>query len=116
MECLDGIRVFSALWVIYAHVHALMLMGPTTNLAYLPEVRKTSNFIIINSFESAFFFFQWASQYTSTVLLLAPLVISCSFIYIFIIRLIKFKLQTFGGHISFYEWFISNVIGSKTFG
>lgn len=42
MDCLNGIRVFSALWVIYAHAHIMTLFSPVSNFAYVPEV---SNFI-----------------------------------------------------------------------
>lgn len=38
MDCLNGIRVFSALWVIYAHAHVMTMMGPVYNYAYIPEV------------------------------------------------------------------------------
>lgn len=38
MECLDGIRMFSALWVIYGHAHIMSFFGPTSNLAHLSDV------------------------------------------------------------------------------
>lgn len=38
MDCLNGIRVFSALWVIYAHAHIMTMLAPTFNFAYVPEV------------------------------------------------------------------------------
>lgn len=39
MECLNGIRVFSALWVIYAHAAVMTMMAPVFNFAYIPEVK-----------------------------------------------------------------------------
>lgn len=42
MECLNGIRALSALWVLYAHSHVLLLATPALNIAYLPEVRSNS--------------------------------------------------------------------------
>lgn len=38
MDCLNGIRVFSALWVIYAHAHVMTMLAPIFNFAYVPEV------------------------------------------------------------------------------
>lgn len=40
MECLNGIRVLSALWVLYAHSHVMLLATPIFNFAYMPEVRS----------------------------------------------------------------------------
>lgn len=40
MDCLNGIRVFSAVWVIYAHAHVMTMMGPLYNFAYVPEVKQ----------------------------------------------------------------------------
>lgn len=40
MECLNGMRVFSALWVIYAHAHVMTMIAPTFNFAYIPEVNR----------------------------------------------------------------------------
>lgn len=45
MECLDGIRFFSALWVIYAHAHVMVFLGPVSNYAYVPEVNLIYHFL-----------------------------------------------------------------------
>lgn len=47
MECLNGIRVFSALWVMYAHAHVMVMLGPVFNFAYIPEVKSHHSFQIL---------------------------------------------------------------------
>lgn len=44
MECLNGIRVLSAIWVLYAHAHAMVVFGPIFNYAYIPVVRQMKYF------------------------------------------------------------------------
>ncbi|XP_031623683.1 nose resistant to fluoxetine protein 6-like isoform X2 [Contarinia nasturtii] len=51
IECLTGIRVLSALWVIYAHANVMTMLAPVVNFAYIPE---------------------YVSKYSTIVLLLAP--------------------------------------------
>lgn len=38
LECLNGMRVLSAFWVIYAHSNIVSLGGPVFNIKYLLEV------------------------------------------------------------------------------
>ena len=38
LECLNGMRVLSAFWVIYAHSNVMALGGPVFNILYLLEV------------------------------------------------------------------------------
>lgn len=38
LECLNGMRVISAFWVIYAHSNIVSLGGPIFNMAYLLDV------------------------------------------------------------------------------
>lgn len=38
MGCLNGIRVLSIVWVIYAHSYMILALGPLTNAAELLQV------------------------------------------------------------------------------
>lgn len=44
MECVNGIRVLSIVWVIYSHSYVIFILAPTKNLAVMGEVRKIVKF------------------------------------------------------------------------
>lgn len=80
LECLNGMRVLSAFWVIYAHSNIMSLGGPVFNLAYLLDVcivssphatfiyEKTKPDFLVNFL---FFFVQWLAEFTSVPMLMA---------------------------------------------
>lgn len=57
LECLNGMRVLSAFWVIYAHSNIVSLGGPLFNIKFLLEVCIVNFFSLSISICLLMFFF-----------------------------------------------------------
>lgn len=57
MECLNGLRAISTIWVLWAHVHLQLARGPIANASYILvwikeyySMLTVSAFIVVDTF------------------------------------------------------------------
>lgn len=96
MDCLNGIRVFSAVWVIYAHAHVMTMMGPLYNFAYVPEVK-----LIGSMFKNGF--------HTDKMFCLVLVHQGKD-------HCVRITLPIICGHLSLSQWPISYMVATQTHG